>query len=425
MAWLFVPALEDSNKDSTLPLMMPTELSLAWNGKPLLPSSWSRVCRRAPYLRSLSGLTSEPSTVQRGVESWISSLRASRASLTPSLESGKGLRTSATSGRTCSGSSESASQLGFFSKTCRGLSPTSSTSLCPDCRIWATTLRRFSLRQRTLGRRTDANGSSYWPTAQALSRGKAENNAPDNSPLHREAVNWPTPQAHDTQERGNTEADHHYRPHDLSNAAALWPSPTAHDGRRPGSDDTSTQGANLKRDAELWQTPATDSPDAASGDEQAPNKGARMWATPRMEGFDAGRHRGNADSLHSQSKDWRTPNSRDWSAESWRERETGDLTPTLADQVLSHPGLTTPKDGSESSESGQTSRRRSVSTKSGMSDSDTRLLRRRLNPRFVEWLMGWPIGWTSLAPLGSDSAGMASCLSKQPTPSVSCGSGSE
>jgi DNA (cytosine-5)-methyltransferase 1 len=25
-----------------------------------------------------------------------------------------------------------------------------------------------------------------------------------------------------------------------------------------------------------------------------------------------------------------------------------------------------------------------------------------LNPRFVEWLMGWPIGWTDLEPLATD-----------------------
>ena len=26
---------------------------------------------------------------------------------------------------------------------------------------------------------------------------------------------------------------------------------------------------------------------------------------------------------------------------------------------------------------------------------------RRLNPLFVEWLMGWPLGWTDFAPLGT------------------------
>src|SRR5215831_20473430 len=34
--------------------------------------------------------------------------------------------------------------------------------------------------------------------------------------------------------------------------SSSWPTPNAHDGRRPGSDATSTQGANLKRDAENW-----------------------------------------------------------------------------------------------------------------------------------------------------------------------------
>lgn len=28
--------------------------------------------------------------------------------------------------------------------------------------------------------------------------------------------------------------------------------------------------------------------------------------------------------------------------------------------------------------------------------------RRRLNPLFVEWLMGWPIGWTACEPLGTE-----------------------
>lgn len=26
----------------------------------------------------------------------------------------------------------------------------------------------------------------------------------------------------------------------------------------------------------------------------------------------------------------------------------------------------------------------------------------RLNPEWVEWLMGWPTGWTELRPLGTD-----------------------
>ena len=41
----------------------------------------------------------------------------------------------------------------------------------------------------------------------------------------------------------------------MGGGAMNWSSPNAHDGRRPGPELGSTQGANLKRDAELWTTP--------------------------------------------------------------------------------------------------------------------------------------------------------------------------
>jgi hypothetical protein len=72
----------------------------------------------------------------------------------------------------------------------------------------------------------------------------------------------PTPQTHDVRTRGNTEADHHYYPHDLSNAAML-----------------------------------------------------ATVATPRSEDSQcAGAHRGTPDTLHSQTKlaAVTTPSARDW-----------------------------------------------------------------------------------------------------------------
>lgn len=51
-------------------------------------------------------------------------------------------------------------------------------------------------------------------------------------------------------------------------------------------------------------------------------------------------------------------------------------------------------------------------TPSGERSSETR---RRLNPLFVEWLMGWPEGLS-----GFDTAGMASCHSPQPSPGCGC-----
>ena len=51
-------------------------------------------------------------------------------------------------------------------------------------------------------------------------------------------------------------------------------------------------------------------------------------------------------------------------------------------------------------------------TPSGEKSSETR---RRLNPLFVEWLMGWPEGLS-----GFDTAGTASCHSPQPSPGCDC-----
>jgi hypothetical protein len=43
----------------------------------------------------------------------------------------------------------------------------------------------------------------------------------------------------------------------LIGQAKHWPTPSAHDGRHPGHEQGSTQGANLKRDAEMWATPTS------------------------------------------------------------------------------------------------------------------------------------------------------------------------
>lgn len=88
MAWIYVPGLstewpsapesmasgEDWN--SSFP---PTELSLQLNSRPIRRQSWSKISKRKPFLRFLYGTISEPSMATRGVESWIALLRASRA----------------------------------------------------------------------------------------------------------------------------------------------------------------------------------------------------------------------------------------------------------------------------------------------------------------------------------------------------------
>ena len=117
-----------------------------------------------------------------------------------------------------------------------------------------------------------------------------------------------------------------------------WATPNVHDGRRPGSDATSTQGANLKRDGEAWQPPTN--ADALGG-----------HLTRSAERSDELLLKGQA-------------------TEMWK--------PTTNSLL----GRQAPRATGQASPSG-----------SGP---------RRLNPAFVEWLMGLPQGWTDFTPVGME-----------------------
>ena len=230
-------------------------------------------------------------------------------------------------------------------------------------------------------------------------------------------------------------------------SSSVWPTPTEHGnhnraGASPGSGD------GLSTAAKMWQTPQADSFRSRGGDrkdEMGLDQQARRWQTPRKEGFDAGRHRGNEDSLHAQVKNWPTPQS----ADGERSSETmmrGNPTLTGAARNWPSPGAS---DHKGSSQPGQRRRQLSevaeqsrpwatpraspnenrttkptpsqlegkhgdylaaqaivfthpdatTSTPGGPSSpgdptSPPPSPPMRLNPRFSEWIMGWIPGWT-------------------------------
>ena len=60
-------------------------------------------------------------------------------------------------------------------------------------------------------------------------------------------ASWPTPQTHDDRERGNTMADNHSFPHDLSNMAT-WATPSSRDHKdTPGMATTGTNPDGSER----------------------------------------------------------------------------------------------------------------------------------------------------------------------------------
>lgn len=200
----------------------------------------------------------------------------------------------------------------------------------------------------------------------------------------------------------------------LGRVAAKWSTPTAHDGRRPGADVHSTQGNNLSRDVALWATPRS-----SDGEKGGPNQKfgaggtplpaqASQWTTPsagdgqrggkiteNMSGTSLTQQVNSLDmEVYTSANIWPTPTAmnrprNDETLEkcrATRKAKAGQNTvPLYLEDVasrLSLPAPATSTDGEKSSH-----------------------IRRTLNPLFVEWLMGWPPGWTSLAltPLASNA----------------------
>ena len=219
MGWLYLPESAASNSDCTEP-SPDTELSVTSSGTPTLrPLSW-RGWRNRPWLQLLSGTTCPPSTADRGVELWISSLAASRArtSVSPAREQGSLVR----------GPGSGASTREFFAK----YDPVSSSwrtsghlfgaGSIASSRTWP---RAGSIRSNTMysrpkrsAHRTAVSGSSYsrneYPTPSATPYGTSQNEGKvahkrptaGTPSLDTWAKNWATPTAGDAKQSGSRNA---------------------------------------------------------------------------------------------------------------------------------------------------------------------------------------------------------------------------
>jgi hypothetical protein len=119
-----------------------------------------------------------------------------------------------------------------------------------------------------------------------------------------------------------------------------------------------------------------------------------MWPTPRAEDSEqTGGHRGKADTLTSAPRLWPTPAARDWrSGKASQETLEGNARP-LNEVVVARETFPTPMAGCGPNSHNQ-------------SNAPLReALGGQLNPTWVEWLMGWPLGWTDCG-----HSGTAGCL---------------
>lgn len=187
---------------------------------------------------------------------------------------------------------------------------------------------------------TSASEFSSWATPVA---GNCKGEASNNRDLCRDAKGWPTPCASSSGGNQSASPGAVYRP-SLNSINRLWNTPTACEDEGTGY---RTRGdAKLKGQTKQWQTPiatdATGSPNYTDGTLRLTGQ-VKQW--PTATASDGGGHYGNGSpKLDGATRDWST------------------VEPGLQDQE----------------QTGGESRRRSG----------------RLNSRFVQWLMGFPHGWS-------------------------------
>lgn len=360
--WLFVPgtsspavqASEDSNSAFCSPSAIGErmgEVYVTWRGKPQPPQAWSRRWKQGGFIRRLSGLTCEPSMLDRGVASFISSLREIPARTTPSPESAPAPMESASSPPRSPALPKSAGLILSSARTSRG---TRTDSLRPSLRHWkgwATALRQEYSARPALATPCDASDCSSWPSAK-VARGGYEIDPKTGKKI-------PT----------------------LEGAARDWAAPCARDHFPPHTPeyiaDKKAQGhgmRNLTDEAAQWMAPQV--PNGGRSTDHAEQVGSTLYHNGKKVQM----------GLESQVKTWAAPAAQNHkgSSEGSITRADGksreDILSYQAEQFFRPPSYPDRPiaGGSMSSTDSPNSNQPSV--------------KRRLNPIFVEALMRWPTG---------------------------------
>jgi hypothetical protein len=130
------------------------------------PYSWHGWKRR-PWMRLLYGMTCTPLQASRGVEAWISSLQASRASRGPSRASAWVPKTRGGCGRKSLASSVMSSPRLSSSRTCPDSIDMASVQCFPTLPRSGLMLNGAVFQRAPLAHHTHAKGCSSWPTPLA------------------------------------------------------------------------------------------------------------------------------------------------------------------------------------------------------------------------------------------------------------------
>jgi hypothetical protein len=193
-----------------------------------------------------------------------------------------------------------------------------------------------------------------------------------------ESSSWPTIRASDGEKGGPNQRDSSGNP-SLNMATSHWQSPATDSFRSRGGDRRNEMGLDQQA-RNHWKTPHGLTGAQGQGGGEF-DKQARNWGTPRVttnNGIPSPQCTGKGSRLEDQAGTWPTPKAMTGGPNCNRENRPGTGGPDLQEMVEKEWSL-----------------RRVLEATSGEELSPTRrILRPRLNPRFVCWLMGWPTWWT-------------------------------
>ena len=379
----------------------------------LSPSkTWLQRFKRGSFPLLRSGAICEASREKRFTEWWTSSVAGTP--VLPSVPPGNGPEKPipGTSGPTSGRRSEQSTLASFSSRTSKATSRLDSQQSSATWKKMVTKRRGdYSLRKK-LAPLTGGNGSSSWGTPRVTTNGGSPSPQCTGNGSRLEdqvAMVWPTPTAprpHDTE---NTAGQYFpsQNQKDLVWAACMWPTPAARDYRTPYA-ETGLVRADGKPRLDLlpdavryevlfcrkaaWRGLRSSSPHGPPGPESPSGNGnpPGQWPTPRAHSF-AESHTPELTPLDIRVRGMYQDNPRYWASP--------------------HANCTTGA-GNQGRQGGE-----NLQTQA----------KGKLNPRWVETLMGLSVGWTmpSCADLGivvstsSGSSATASCPQPQSGPSGS------
>ncbi len=381
--------------------------------KPLPLPTWLRRLKQANWMLRLSGRILKLSHSQSFTDLWTSTLRASPASHSQPQVSAEPTKTPAISFLTSSADSNSCSPGSSFSKTSKDLSAPSSPETDgtiplepPFCSMssenwkeWVIGQRQeYSLRAKS-ALRTSASASLLWPSARASDgeKGGPNQSGSKGDLMLPSAVNqWKTPhgfmgQGEKGKYGGGGEFAKQVREVELKN----WPT-TARDHKDGTAQSCRNVPANGLLGRVIHQHPSG-RPDPAklSTDGSRPE----LWATP--EGMGGGKTSRGGDRKHELllsgqvRKSWATA-----TTGAGTQGRDGGMNLQTAIKQWATPSASIPQDG-ESQETFLAHQAQLKLTKQNGNGCGTPLTimaggskTGKLNPRWVETLMGLPVGWT-------------------------------